>query len=541
MRLMIAGGGGFRVPLVYRALCSGPYAGLVRELVLFDVDPGRLAAINAVLRSMARFTGSGSTEARSAPAWSAEARSAPAWSAPAWSAEARSAPDGSTAVGQSPVVTATTSLPEALTGTDVVFAAIRPGGTAGRIADERVAQDLGLLGQETTGAGGISYALRSIPAMLELAREMRTHCPDAWLVNFTNPAGMVTEALLPVLGRRVIGICDSASALVHRAARAAGLPLPAGKLDGVGYYGLNHLGWLYRLESGGRDVLPDLLADAGALAGFEEGRLFPQPFLQELGVLPNEYLFYYYETARAAAAMRAMDSTRGESIHGQQTELYPRLAAAGDAAFQLWEEARRSREESYLAEARTGGEARDANDLAGGGYEQVALAVMRALTTGRLSGSGEPGAGEPGAGIQLILNTRNTAVGASGSEGGGPGGAEGGGPDGAEGGRPGGAVPAIPGLPADAVVEVPCTVTASGAVPIVQARPAEPQLSLMQRVKRVELLTVRAASRGERGAALEAFAEHPLVGSEELAGQLLAGYETAFPELGRLWQGSGTS
>jgi 6-phospho-beta-glucosidase len=84
-------------------------------------------------------------------------------------------------------------------------------------------------------------------------------------------------------------------------------------------------------------------------------------------------------------------------------------------------------------------------------------------------------------------------------------------------------------------------VTASGALPIVQARPAEPQLSLMQRVKRVELLTVRAASRGERGAALEAFAEHPLVGSEKLAGQLLAGYEAAFPELGRLWQGSGTS
>jgi 6-phospho-beta-glucosidase len=497
MRLMIAGGGGFRVPLVYRALCSGPYAGLVRELVLFDVDPGRVAAISAVLRSMA----------------------------------AGSATDGSSAVGQPPTVTTTASLREALTGTDVVFAAIRPGGTAGRIADERVAQDLGLLGQETTGAGGISYALRSIPAMLELAREMRTHCPDAWLVNFTNPAGMVTEALLPVLGRKVIGICDSASALVHRAARAAGAPLPAGKLDGVGYYGLNHLGWLYRLESGGRDLLPGLLADAGALAGFEEGRLFPQPFLQELGVLPNEYLFYFYETARAAAAMRAMDSTRGESIHGQQAELYPRLAAAGDAAFGLWDAARRSREQGYLAEARTGGEARDAEDLAGGGYEQVALAVMRALV-----GEGPGGSGTDGGGTQLILNTRNSAdpgpsnAGPSAS---GPGGAA------ASVSGPGGAEPAIPGLPADAVVEVPCTVTASGAVPIAQARPAEPQLSLMQRVKRVELLTVRAAGGGERDAALEAFAAHPLVGSGKLAGQLLTGYEAAFPGLGKLWRRSG--
>ncbi|WP_104136616.1 6-phospho-beta-glucosidase [Arthrobacter sp. ZGTC131] len=488
MRLMIAGGGGFRVPLVYRALCSGPYAGLVRELVLYDVDPGRLAAISAVLRSLAA---------------------------------AAVAPDASSAVGPPPRVIATTSLRESLTGTDMVFAAIRPGGTAGRIADERVAQDLGLLGQETTGAGGISYALRSIPAMLELAREMRQHCPEAWLINFTNPAGMVTEALVPVLGRRVIGICDSASALVHRAARAAGVPLPAGKLDGVGYYGLNHLGWLYRLESGGRDVLPDLLADAGALAGFEEGRLFPQPFLQELGVLPNEYLFYYYETARAAAAMRAQGLTRGESIHGQQAELYPRLAASGDAAFSLWDAARRSREEGYLAEARAGGETRDAEDLAGGGYEQVALAVMRALAGGAGAGAGPGAGGAAGIGgsagnTELILNTPNSAVTG-----------------------PGPAEPAIPGLPADAVVEVPCTVTSDGAVPLAQDRPAGPQLALMQRVKHVELLTVRAAGHGERAAALEALAEHPLIGSAKLAGALLTGYEAAFPGLAGLWKRQG--
>ena len=477
MRLMIAGGGGFRVPLVYRALCSGPYAGLVRELVLYDVDPGRLAAITAVLQAVAA---------------------------------AAAAPNGSSAVGMPPKVIATTSLSEALQGTDTVFAAIRPGGTAGRITDERVAQNLGLLGQETTGAGGISYALRSIPAMLELAREMHEHCPDAWLINFTNPAGMVTEALVPVLGRKVIGICDSASALVHRAARAAGVPLPAGRLDGVGYYGLNHLGWLYRLESGGLDVLPHLLADAGALAGFEEGRLFPQPFLQELGVLPNEYLFYYYETSRAAAAMRAQGMTRGESIHGQQAELYPRLAAAGDAAFSLWDAARRSREEGYLAEARTAGESRDAEDLAGGGYEQVALAVMRALAGG---GSAD---GVSAGGTELILNTPNSAVTG-----------------------PGTAVPAIPGLPAGAVVEVPCTVTDDGAVPLAQDRPGMPQLSLMQQVKRVELLTVRAAAHGEREAALEAFADHPLIGSESLAAALLTGYEAAFPGLAGLWKRPG--
>jgi 6-phospho-beta-glucosidase len=480
MRLMIAGGGGFRVPLVYRALRSGAFAGLASELVLYDVDPARLSAVAAVLASM--------------PA------------APASEADREAGPP--------PSVTTTTSLPDALRGTDMVFAAIRPGGTAGRIADERVAQDLGLLGQETTGAGGISYALRTIPRMLELARQMREHCPDAWLINFTNPAGMVTEALLPVLGPKAIGICDSAGGLVHRAARAVGLPLPDGRLDGVGYYGLNHLGWLYRLESGGRDLLPALLSDPAALNTFEEGRLFPQPFLAELGALPNEYLYYYYRRDSAAAAMRAMPQTRGESIHTQQADLYPRLAAAGTRAYRLWDAARRSREEGYLAEARTHGEQRDEEDLAGGGYERVALAVMRAV-------AGTDHAPGGTADTQLILNTRNTVPAIPVPAG------------------PGGDTPpkpAIPGLPADAVVEVPCTVTADGAVPLPQSAPGGKQLELLRRVKQVEQLTVGAATHGDRAAALDAFARHPLVDSPDLAAALLAGYERAFPALPELWR-----
>ncbi|MDV2977175.1 UNVERIFIED_CONTAM: 6-phospho-beta-glucosidase [Actinomycetes bacterium ARC8] len=468
MRLLIAGGGGFRVPLIYRALASGRFAGMVSELVLYDVDPARLQAVTAVLHSM---------------------------------------PGGP---GARVPVHATTNLPQALAGAGMVFAAIRPGGTAGRVADERVAQDLGLLGQETTGAGGISYALRTIPHMLSLARLMKEHCPEAWLVNFTNPAGMVTEALLPVLGRKVVGICDSAGGLVQRAARAAGAPLPEGRLDGVGYYGLNHLGWLYRLESNGQDLLPRLLADPLALATFEEGRLFPQPFLAGLRALPNEYLYYYYQRDTAREAMRAMARTRGETIHSQQEKLYPRLAGAGADAFRLWEEARRSREEGYLAEARTQGGQRDESDLAGGGYERVALAAMRAL-----SGAGD---------TQLILNTRNSPAPV---------------PDTAANqtaARPATPGPAIPGLPADAVVEVPCTVTADGALPLPQQAPPEPQLGLLRQVKEVERLTVRAAVEGDRKAALAAFAGHPLVDSEDLAHALLGRYEREFPELRDLWR-----
>lgn len=456
---MIAGGGGFRVPLVYRALCAGPFAGLVDHVVLYDVDAQRLMAIEAVLRDMP------------------------------------------TAAGARPDVVISTDLAEALSGTDMVFAAIRPGGTAGRIADERVALDLGLLGQETTGAGGISYALRTIPRMVELAEAMREHCPDAWLINFTNPAGMVTEALVPVLGRRVIGICDSAGGLVQRAARAAGAPLHEGRLDGVGYYGLNHLGWLYRLAPGGRDLLPGLLADHAALDSMEEGRLFGHELLKKLGCLPNEYLYYYYQASQARAAIIRQRETRGASIHHQQSSLYPALVQSQDA-YALWDAARRSREEGYLAEARTHGEQRDEEDLAGGGYERVALSVMRALSGGGTA--------------QLILNVPNAPVVAAGD--------------------PAAAVLAVPGLPADAVVEVPCEVTPDGALPLAQERPRGQLLTLMQHVKDVERLTIGAVRDGEREAAIRAFAAHPLVGAAPMGKQLLEGYEQAFPELRGLWR-----
>ena len=455
---MIAGGGGFRVPLVYRALCTGPFAGLVREVVLYDVDPARLAAIQAVLRDMP-------------------------------------APEG-----PRPAVVISTDLGQALTGTDMVFAAIRPGGTEGRIADERVALDLGLLGQETTGAGGISYALRSIPHMLDLAEGMRHYCPDAWLINFTNPAGMVTEALVPVLGRKVIGICDSAGGLVQRAARAVGSPLHEGTLDGVGYFGLNHLGWLYKLAPGGRDLLPELLSDRGALETMEEGRLFGQHTLDKLGCLPNEYLYYYYQTDQAIEAIRKQRETRGASIHQQQSSLYPSLVESSNA-YAMWDAARRSREEGYLAEARTHGEHRDEEDLAGGGYERVALSVMRALSGGGTA--------------QLILNVPNSPVANSSAD---------------------AAEVAVPGLPGDAVVEVPCEVTPDGALPLAQERPGGQFLTLMQHVKEVERLTVQAVRDCNRDAALQAFAAHPLVGSASLGAELLDGYEAAFPELRGLWK-----
>ncbi|MHA7239849.1 family 4 glycosyl hydrolase [Arthrobacter sp. TMS1-12-1] len=445
--LVVVGGGGFRVPLVYRALSDGPFAGLVSDVVLVDTLPDRARAIARVLGAL---------------------------------------PPGA---GPAPSVRVAARLEDALPGADLVFAAVRSGGAEGRILDERVALSAGLLGQETVGAGGISYALRSIPDMLRVATLMRDLAPDAWLVNFTNPAGMVTEALSAVLGRRVIGICDSASGLVTRAARAAGMDL-RGSLTGVDYVGLNHLGWLRRLDDGGHDRLPGLLADASRLAGVEEGRLFGPDLLRVLGALPNEYLFYYYFHREAVRSIRSADRTRGETLRDQQTDLFPRLLASGDP-LGVWEDARREREAGYLAEARTAEEERDEADLAGGGYERVALQVMRSLLTGRRA--------------ELILNVRNGAT--------------------------------FGALPADAVVEVPSVVDADGAHPLPAAPPTPHQLGLMAAVKSVEQDTVRAAVHRDRDAALRAFAGHPLVDSFHAATRVLAGYEEAFPALRASWSG----
>ncbi|MUK01660.1 6-phospho-beta-glucosidase [Vibrio cholerae] len=446
-RLVIVGGGGFRVPLVYRALAGGSFAGLVSDVVLLDTQQGRAQAIARVLEAMV--------------------------------------PEGRGA----PVVRVEDRLDRALQGADIVFAAVRSGGAEGRILDERVALTAGLLGQETVGAGGISYALRSIPDMMHIAGMMREVAPDAWLINFTNPAGMVTEAVSAILGHRVVGICDSASGLVARAATAAGVDL-GGSLRGVDYVGLNHLGWLRRLDggAGGADLLPGLLDDPLRLAGFEEGRLFGPDLLRVLGALPNEYLFYYYFHREALRSIRAADRTRGEILRDQQQGLYPRLLAAPDP-LAAWEDARRERESGYLAEARSGAEERDEADLAGGGYERIALEVMRSLLTGQQA--------------ELILNVRNGST--------------------------------IPELPADAVVEVPSVVDATGARPMPTAPVAPHHLGLLAAVKAVEQKTVRAAVHGDRDAALSAFAGHPLVDSFHAATRVLAGYEEAFPALRASW------
>ncbi|GBQ02749.1 6-phospho-beta-glucosidase [Streptomyces spongiicola] len=439
MRLAILGGGGFRVPLVYGALLGDREEGRVTRVTLHDIDGSRLRAVATVLAE-----------------------------------QAAGVPDA-------PVVEATTDLDEALRGADFVFSAIRVGGLEGRAADERVALAEGVLGQETVGAGGIAYGLRTVPVATDIARRVAALAPDAWVVNFTNPAGLVTEAMSRVLGDRVIGICDSPVGLGRRVARALGADPARVWMD---YAGLNHLGWLRGVRVAGRDELPRLLADPEALGSLEEGRLFGADWLRSLGAIPNEYLHYYYFHRETVRAYRRAERTRGSFLRDQQAGFY------AQPSLRRWRSALAEREATYMAGSReaSGAGERSGADLESGGYEKVALALMRAVARDERT--------------TLILNVRNGT--------------------------------ALPPLDADAVVEVPCLVDAGGAHPCAVDPLPGHATGLVTAVKAVEREVMAAAESGSRAAAVRAFALHPLVDSVTVARRLLDGYTAVHPGLAHL-------
>ena len=435
MKLAIIGGGGFRVPLVYGALLERrPFD----EIVLHDVDPERLDRIAGVLEGQAAEHGD-----------------------------------------RVPFRT-TTDLDDAIDGADFVFVAIRVGGLEGRTVDEGVPLGHGVLGQETTGPGGICFALRTIPAMLDLAERVARRAPDAWLVNFTNPAGMVTEALQQVLADRAIGICDTPSALCRRVAAALGSPPDPLWFD---YFGLNHLGWLKGVRDGSGERLPELLADDAALDALEEGRLFGAEWLRSLGMVPNEYLYYFYFAAETVEALGSRP--RGAFLLEQQAGFYAARPETPEQALALWRATKDERDRTYMAEARNGDEGHAHAEGDPGGYEAEALAVVEAISADQ--------------GAVRILNVANRS--------------------------------ALGFLDERAVVEVPCLVGAAGARPLAVGPVPDHARALVESVKAVERVTIEAALTGSTALAVKALALHPLVPSVEAARAIFAGYRERLPAL----------
>jgi 6-phospho-beta-glucosidase len=213
----------------------------------------------------------------------------------------------------------TDDLDRALEGASFVLIQLRVGGQQARLSDETIPLACGCIGQETTGAGGLGKALRTVPVVLEIASRARAlAADDAWIVDFTNPVGIVTRSLLDA-GHRAIGLCNVAIGLQRFTARLLGVEPERVLVDQVG---LNHLTWVRRLLVDGSDVLPDLLADRGEeLAAHVD---LPHALLERLGTIPSYYLhyFYFHDEVLASQIVGTPRAAEVAEIERELLELY---------------------------------------------------------------------------------------------------------------------------------------------------------------------------------------------------------------------------
>ncbi|MGN6168962.1 MAG: 6-phospho-beta-glucosidase, partial [Solirubrobacteraceae bacterium] len=247
MKLAVVGAGSTYTPELVSGLMRERERIDVRELVLHDIDPERREVVGGLARRILErqgYTGELAT---------------------------------------------TGELDRALEGADAVLIQIRVGGQAARLRDETIPAACGCVGQETTGAGGLAKAMRTVPVVLEIAQRARELAADeAWIVDFTKPVGIVTRALLDA-GHRAIGLCNVAINFQRQIAGHLGVSPDRVLVDQVG---LNHLTWIRAVWLDGRDVLPEVLSSFGdALAQEIE---LPRRVLDALGAIPSYYLRYFY-------------------------------------------------------------------------------------------------------------------------------------------------------------------------------------------------------------------------------------------------------
>jgi 6-phospho-beta-glucosidase len=275
MKVAVVGGGSTYTPELVSGLSRERDRIDVRELVLHDIDPERREVVGGMAGRML----------------------------------ARQGFEGSLSV--------TDDLDAAVDGADFVLVQIRVGGQQARLSDETVPLACGCIGQETTGAGGLAKALRTVPVVLEIAERVRERAADgAWIVDFTNPVGIVTRALRDS-GHRAVGLCNVGINFQRDSARLLGVEPDRLIVDQVG---LNHLTWVRRLWLEGSDVLPELLAEHGESFAAHLG--FPVRLLEELGAVPSYYLRYFYTHDAVLAEQLAHDAVpRAQAVAEIEREL----------------------------------------------------------------------------------------------------------------------------------------------------------------------------------------------------------------------------
>jgi len=404
MKIAVVGAGSTYTPELVSGLSREREAIDVSELVLHDVDAERLDVVGSLAQRMLLHQG---FEGR---------------------------------------LESTGELDRALDGADFVLIQIRVGGQEARFQDETVPLACGCIGQETTGAGGLAKAFRTVPVVLSIAEQVRERAADgAWIVDFTNPVGIVTRALLDA-GHRAVGLCNVAIGFQRSFARWLDVEPTRIVVDQVG---LNHLTWVRAVHLDGDDVLPRLLADHGD--ELADGLELPRRLFDELGAIPSYYLRYFY----------AHDRVLAEQLGGT-----PRAARVMEIERELLELYRDPAltEKPALLEQR-----------GGAFYSEAAVGLVRSLASGD--------------GAVHEVDVRNAGT--------------------------------LEGLADDDVVEVPARVERDEITPLPQEPLAPELLGLVQHVAAYERLAAQAAEQGDLAVARKALLAHPLIGQDELAGELL--------------------
>ncbi len=378
---------------------------------------------------------------------------------------------------------------EAVRGADYIVTTLRVGGDHSRVIDEKVALDLGVIGQETTGAGGFSMAVRTIPVLLDYCEMIKKYAPKAWIFNFTNPSGLVTQALLGAGYKKIIGICDAPSSTKYRMADK--LHVSEDDLY-VEFFGLNHLSWIDSVRVKEEEVLPDLLRDDEFLKSIQEFSMFDPELLRQIGLLPNEYLYYYYHRERALENIEKAGAARGKVIENVNLKMMGELKsmdidADPEGALQTFLYYMQIRENSYMS-IESGLKERPLLEKGqlevpdGMGYAGVMLDCIEGLQSEK--------------GKDLVLSVENQG--------------------------------SIPGLLDSDVVEVTCHVSKMGIQPVSFDEIPEHCYLLIRLIKMYEKLTVLAVENKSKEIAIQALMVHPLVNSYSIAKRLVEKYDKAY-------------
>ena len=353
-----------------------------------------------------------------------------------------------------------------------------------RVRDERIALSYGVLGQETTGAAGLSFAMRSVYALQGYCELVKKYAkPNCKVFNFTNPAGVVSQTLRDMGYDFTYGICDAPSGMLHSFAKLYG----ANENDIKGeIFGLNHLSYFTSITINGREIMADLIENPLAYEQTDM-RYFEPKLLKERGCVLNEYLYYFYYREQAVQNILNAPKTRGEQIceiNKAMTEELSRIDIEKDfdTAFKIFEHWYGERENNYMA-SETGIKKKNAwhfdiHQKDNGGYAGVALKFIEIMQSGKSD--------------SMILCTANNG--------------------------------AVDGLYDDDIVEITCDITPNGVFPHRFENIDEQNFEIIRRVKMYERLASKAIREKSVKSAVEALTMHPLVNSYSLATKLINDY-----------------